>query len=216
MKLTFMRTSTLLALAIGLTACGGKATFELSGPITGQVYDGLVITNVINGDSVTLKAPTPVDAAHSFRLSKTLEYGQAYDVQIKGIPPHQDCALSGGADTAGRLSTISIRVGCALQQFVIGGTVTGMPAVAGTTPSGLKVTNGTDTRAIEVSGHYDMPLRVPFGTDYGVAIVSQPTGKVCTISNPSGTVKTVKVPPVAPSTVETYTDAVDNINITCV
>jgi hypothetical protein len=212
MKLTFTRTTALLAMAVGLAACGGKAKFELGGPVAGVVYTGLEVTNVTNGDKTTI-APK----ATSFKLNQTLEYGQPYDVKITVTPPHQTCNLYSGADTAGRLSTISIGIECSIQRFTIGGTVTGMPATFpdGTTASGLKITNGNDTRAIEISGAYTMPGTVAYNSTYSVGITSQPTGKKCTIDNPTGTVLTT----VAPGTVTTdpvYTNPVNNINITCV
>jgi hypothetical protein len=204
MKLTFTRASALLALALGLSGCGGKATFELGGPVTGLAYTGLEITNITNGDK---KIVATTDT--SFKLGQTLEYGQVYDVQITAQPANQTCVLSGGADTAGRLSSISIPVTCVVQTFTIGGKVTGLVDVAGTTPSGLVVTNGTDKLAIEINGAYVMPTRVPYDQPYGVTIVTQPTGKTCTVSNPSGVVKTVT------NSLGT-TNPVDNINIDCV
>ena len=204
MKLTFTRASALLALALGLSGCGGKATFELSGPVTGLAYTGLTITNTTNGDAVSVAPP-----ATTFKLGQTLEYGQVYNVQITAQPDHQTCVLSGGADTAGRLSSISIPVVCVVQTFTIGGTVSGLRSVPdATTPTGLVVTNGTDKLAIDLDGAYTMPTRVPYAQAYGVTIVTQPTGKVCTIANPSGVVNTVT------NSLGT-TGIVDNINITC-
>ncbi|MES2316412.1 MAG: hypothetical protein V4631_02870 [Pseudomonadota bacterium] len=215
MKLTFTRTSALLALALGLTACGGKATFDLGGPVTGLAYPGLVLTNASNGDTVAVAVPTPAASVTSFKLPKTIEYGTAYKVSITAQPIHQTCVLARGAGTAGRLATISIQVDCAVQEFTIGGTVTGLRDVADTTPTGLKITNGADIMAIEINGVYALPTPVAFGKTYGVSIVSQPTGKTCTIANPSGTVNTVATPnPV--TTVPVITDPVNNINISCV
>lgn len=214
MKLTFTRTSALLALALGLTACGGKATFELGGPVTGLEYPGLVVTNSSNGDTVAVAVPSPLGNT-TFKLGKTIEYGEAYNVTVTAQPIHQTCVLSRGADTAGRLATISIQVDCAVQQFAIGGTVTGLRDVADATPTGLTITNGADILAIEKNGVYALPTPVAFGKTYGVTIVTQPTGKTCTIANPSGTVNTVATPNVV-TNVSVITFPVDNINISCV
>ncbi len=209
MKLTFMRTTVLLALALGLSACGGKAKFDLGGPVTGLVYEGLIITNIDNGDATTVHVPTPVGAATTFKLGQSLDYGQVYNVQITSTPAHQTCSLFSGADTAGRLSAISIAVTCSVQTFTIGGTVSGLRDVADTTPTGLVITNGADKLAVEINGAYIMPTKVPFAMAYGVTIVTQPTGKVCTIANPSGFVKTVQLS-------VGVTDPVNNIDISCV
>lgn len=209
MKLTFTRTSALLALAFGLTACGGgKATFELGGPVTGLVYPGLVITNVVNGDTVTVAPPVPAGNT-TYKLGKTIEYGTAYDVKITAAPAHQDCVLSGGTDTAGRLASISIRVDCIVQAFTIGGTVTNLKETGTATATGLVITNGADKLAVEKNGVYVMPNKVAYDASYGVAIVAQPTGQTCTIVNSSGTVKTTQ------NSVG-IADPVNNINISCV
>lgn len=212
MKLTFTRASALLALALGLSGCGGKATFELGGPVTGLAYTGLEITNTTNGDKKVVPATDT-----NYKLGQTLEYGQVYDVQITKQPDNQTCALSGGADTAGRLSSISIPVVCVVQTFPIGGTVDGLNEPAAGTSSGLQVTNGTDKLAIDKNGAYSMPTAVPYDQLYGVAILQQPTsGQICTIDNPSGQVKAVRtITGTADAPVVTITNAIENINIHC-
>lgn len=209
MKLTFIRTSVLLALALGLTACGGgKATFELGGPVSGLVYPGLVITNVINGDSVTV-APPATPGVVNFKLGKTIEYGTSYDVQITASPAHQTCALGGGADTAGRLASISIQVDCQVQTFTIGGTVAGLKETGTEVKTGLVITNGPDRLAIEKNGVYILPNKVAYDASYGVSVVSQPTGQTCTVANAAGKVNTIQL-----SVGVEF--PVNNININCV
>lgn len=209
MKLTITRTSALLALALGLSACGGgKASFDLGGTVNGLVYPGLVITNAANGDSVTV-APPATAGSTSFKLGKSIEYGTAYDVQITGSPAHQNCELFGGADTAGRLASISILVECSVQIFSIGGTVSGLKETGTAVLTGLVINNGKDTLAIEKNGLYVMPNKVAYDASYGVAVLAQPTGQTCTVSNPSGTVKTTQLS-------VGFVDPVNNINITCV
>lgn len=209
MKLTFTRTSALLALAFGLTACGGgKASFELGGPVNGLVYPGLVITNVINGDTVTV-APLVPAGSTTFKLAKTIEYGETYNVQITASPAHQECVLSGGNDTAGRLASISIQVDCAVQTFAIGGSVTNLKETGTADATGLQITNGPDKLAVEKNGTYVMPNKVAYDASYGVTIVSQPATQICTIVNPSGTVKSTQ-------TSVGVVNPVNNININCV
>ena len=214
MKLTFICTSVLLALALG--GCGGgKATFELGGPVVKLYYPGLVMTNVKNGDTVAVAVPATPGADTTFKLPRTVEYGDLYDVQITAQPANEDCAVGRGADTAGRLSTISIIVSCAVKTFPIGGVVSGLRATADATPTGLVITNGTDQRTIEADGAYLMPTAVEFGATYGVTIVTQPTGKTCTIKNASGVVNTTSVAGTV-TTGPVYTNPVNNIDITCV
>ncbi|MES2015115.1 MAG: hypothetical protein V4484_01365 [Pseudomonadota bacterium] len=213
MKLTFTRASVLLALAIGLTACGGgKASFQVAGTVTGLTYDGLVITNATNGDTYTVTKPAAdKNGARTFALSKSLDYGQTYDVRITQQPEHETCTLYGGQDTAGRMAAINLVVVCAVHQFTIGGTITGMPPTAGATASGLVLANGTDHLAVEISGAYVMPTKVPYGNSYHVGIASQPAGKTCAIVTPGTEVGTVK----SIQHLLTVELPVDNINIDC-
>lgn len=237
MKLTFTRASTLLALAlgVGLAACGGKATFELGGPVTGLVYQGLKITNKSNGEVVTVDAlPVTISPTTGFRVAKetsykmtrTLEYGQPYDLQITSTPPHQTCTLFAGADTAGRLSSISIPVQCSVLTFSISGSVSGLTEQPdGDTKDKLTVTNGGDTLIITKNSttaapKYFMPTAVAYDDSYSVRIVKQPFGQTCTLVNGTGIVKTESTPgvivPPATSAPAVVTNAVDNVNITCV
>jgi hypothetical protein len=127
MKLTYTRASALLVLALGLSACGGKATFDVGGPISGLYFTGLKITNTTNGDVVSVEPPAAAAAGvTSFKLATKLEYGQPYNVKITNLPEHQNCTLFNGADTAGRLATINIGVACTVLTFPIGGTVSGL------------------------------------------------------------------------------------------
>ena len=235
MKLTFTRASALLAMALGLAACGGKATFELTGPITGLVYPGLVITNKTNGDVVTVQ-PQPVVVSPttgrrtatdtSFKMNQTLEYGQAYDLQLTGIPPHQECTIFGGADTAGRLASLSIPVQCKVLSYVIGGSLTGLTERTAEDKSArLTITNGGDTLVLEkntttAAPKYTMPSAVAYDDPYAVVIAQQPAGQTCTIANPKGVLKTVVTPgvivPPATTAPDVVTGLVDNIDISCV
>lgn len=235
MKLTFTRASVLLALALGLAACGGKATFELTGPVTGLVYPGLVITNKSNGEVLSVE-PKPVVVSPttgrrtatdtSYRMSRTLEYGQSYDLQLTGIPAHQNCTIFGGADTAGRLASLSIPIQCTVQSFAISGAVTGLTERTAEDKSArLTVTNGGDTLVIEkntttAAPKYVMPTAVAYDDPYAVVIAQQPAGQTCTVANAKGVIKTVVTPgvivPPATTAPDVVTGLVDNIDITCV
>ena len=210
MKLTFIRTSVLLALALG--GCGGKATFELGGPVINLSYEGLELTNMQNGDKVVVHVPTPAGADTRFTLPKTINYGDLYDVRITAQPDNEDCGIAYGSDTAGRLAAINIVVSCTVRSFLIGGTVSGLREVADATPTGLVITNGTDQRTIEVNGTYAMPAPVAYGSTYAVVIVQQPKDKICTVAPAyaSGTLQTTL------TSTGITTNPVDKINIDCV
>jgi hypothetical protein len=131
MTTPFLRPAIVLALALSLAACGGKATFPITGTITGLTYGGLVLTT--NGMDLSVPA-----GATSFTFPNSLSYGDVYAVTQKTPPAHQDCStVLRGADTAGRLASISVTVACSTNAFAVGGTITGLKS------AGLKLTNGS-------------------------------------------------------------------------
>ena len=198
MKLSFLRPSLLLALAVALTACGGKATFDVQGTITGLVYSGLVITNRANSDTVTVPA-----GATTFKLSKSIEYGTEYDVAVTTTALHQDCSIGNGVnpgngkDTAGRLASINIIVTCRLNAFSIGGAVSGLSA------DGLVLVNGSgDQVAVaKAATAFNFPTAVAFDSTFGITVLKQPTGLTCRVANGVGKMGDA---------------AVTNVNVSCV
>jgi hypothetical protein len=123
-----------------------------------------------------------------YSFPKQLEYGEEYNVSVKTQPAHQTCDLYlpnyYAHDTAGRLATIDILVQCSLNQFLIGGTISGLTA------DGLVLTNGTTGGTVAVingSTSFTFGTPVVYGTTYGVTVLTQPTGLVCSVSNGAGT-----------------------------
>ncbi len=170
MKLSILRPSLLLAAAIGvaLAACGGKAEFDVGGPIQGLVYSGLELTNVKNGEVLAVAA-----GSTSFKMTRSIEYGTEYDVRPTKQPLHQTCSIGNGNDTAGRMASINIGVFCTIAEYPIGGTITGLTA-------------GDQLAVAKDATTYNFPKPVPFDTTYGVVILTQPTGLKCTVANPVG------------------------------
>ncbi|MES2126034.1 MAG: hypothetical protein V4463_02070, partial [Pseudomonadota bacterium] len=154
-----------LALALVLSACGGgKAQFTVGGNITGLNYDGLVLTNA--GANVSPKAN-----ATTFAFPNTISYGEQYNVTITGQPRHQTCQAFNYSDTAGRMASISVSIGCSQNSYVI------TPKVIGLTSGSVVLTNGstggtltfTSTDTTEQSF-----LAVNDGTTYGITVLTQP------------------------------------------
>lgn len=191
MKSSLMRPALALALAAGLSACGGggKATFTIGGQAAGLVYDGLILES--NGMTINVAPPTTAGAVVSFAFPKQIEYGDVYNVQIKQQPAHQQCGSAGqipnNTDTAGRLAVINVTISCAVKTYAIGGkisglTVDGLQLANGSTGGILTLAKATTTTPFD----YAMPVAVPFGVSYGVTVVKQPDGLTCTVSNPTG------------------------------
>lgn len=192
MTLSFLRPSLLLALAVALTACGGKASFDVQGPITGLIYSGLVLTNTKNNDTVTVPA-----GATKFKLPQSIEYGTEYAVIVTKSALHQDCKIPNSADTAGRMAAININVVCTLNAATIGGAVTGL------TVDGLVLVNGSNDQVTVAKDAvaYSFPSAVSYDVTYGVTVLKQPAGLTCSVANGVGKMADA---------------AVTNINVSCV
>ncbi|MFC4932558.1 hypothetical protein [Massilia sp. GCM10023247] len=205
-KSTLALSALTLALAAGLSACGGgSSTYTIGGVVTGLEYPGLVLSN--NGEDLALgpagyetlsgsTVPTPKDVTYAFK--NKVDYGDPYDVTIKAFPAHQQCGQSGGTtDTAGRLSVINAVITCVLVSNTIGGPVTGL------TGEGLVLINGS-TGGIggklpvakgATSFAFEQP--VTYGRTFGVTVLEQPAGQTCTVTNGAGTMGDVKVDTIA-------------------
>lgn len=209
MKSSLIRPALALALAAGLAGCGGsdKAEFVVKGTITGIVYPGAVLTT--NGMEIAIAPPAKPGDPVSFAFPNKLEYGDVYNVQFKSEPDNQNCGtppqtIANFSDTAGRLADINVTFACAVDPYSIGGTISGLTA------DGLVLANGSTGGTITVTKPaagvttpitYTFAGPVLYGTTYGVTILSQPTGQVCTVANPAGTMGAANV---------------TNINVTCV
>ena len=70
----------------------------------------------------------------------------------------------------------------AVVKYLIGGTVSGLPAGASVT-----LANGGDTVNVAASGNFTFPVTVPAGTAYAVTIKTQSTDTTCRLQNGAGT-----------------------------
>ena len=182
MKSTVTRPAIVLALALGLAACGGKASFTVGGTVSGLSYPGLVLNN--KGTDLPIAV-----GATSFSFPNTISYGETFDVSVKINPLHQTCAPQGASnghaiDTAGRLAVINVPITCGLNSFTIGGNI------SGATADGLVLTNGSAGGTVTLGTGvtiFTFPA-VPYGVSYGVTVLTQPTSGTVTCSvGPNGT-----------------------------
>eukprot|EP01114_Cavostelium_apophysatum_P001021 TRINITY_DN10881_c0_g1_i1.p1 TRINITY_DN10881_c0_g1~~TRINITY_DN10881_c0_g1_i1.p1 ORF type:complete len:217 (-),score=52.19 TRINITY_DN10881_c0_g1_i1:412-1062(-) len=212
MKFSLIRPASMLAMALGLASCGGGGddTYTVAGTVEGLAYPSLVLSN--NGTDITLAPPAKAGDPVSFSFPNKLEYGDTYNVTVKTPPPHQSCGVDprfqlSAADTAGRLATINARFVCVINEYSLGGTITGLTK----DNTGLILANGSTTGSLSVAAaetnttgtafEYQLPVNVPYNQTYSVAVITQPKGAFCTVANPTGTMGDAKV---------------TNINITCV
>lgn len=192
MKSSFLRPALALALALGLSACGGSASFGVNGTVAGQVYPGLVLSN--NGVDLPIAVGTT-----SFSFPGSIEYGETYNVVVKTNPAHQTCEPDErySSDTAGRTASINVPIHCFVNTFSLGGKITGL------TTDGLVLTNGTSGGTVGIAkgaAGFVFATQVAYGQSYGVTVLTQPTGQTCVVTNGVGEMGDAKV---------------DNIQVTC-
>jgi len=177
MKLSCLRPVAALLLTVGLAACGGKASYDVSGTISGLNNNGLVLVN--GSDTVS-----PPVGATKFTFPKRIDYGTDYNITVKTQPAHMTCAVSGGSGSAGHYVSIEAAVSCAQNTYTVGGTVTGLSA------DGLVLANGSNASTLTVAKTattFTMPDKVADGTSYGISVVTNPTGQVCRVATDSST-----------------------------
>ena len=211
MKFSLIRPAGALVLALGLASCGGGGddnSFSIKGVVEGLEYPGLVLTT--NGSDLAVAPPAKVPDPVEFTFPNRLDYGDEFSISVKTQPAHQECGVNvqfprSVYGTGGELTQINARFSCTVNDYPIGGKITGLTK---DTP-GLVLTNGSSGGSIApvtdlttgAAIEYVMPFEVKYDVSYGVTIVTQPTGRFCTVSNPTGVMGDANV---------------TNINVNCV
>ncbi|MCC2632611.1 MAG: hypothetical protein K0S48_497 [Ramlibacter sp.] len=167
-----------LLAALALAACGGKASFTVSGTIIGLTNQGLVLQN--NGAD-----PLPVQAgATSFSFPNSISYGKEYNVTVKTHPEHMTCEPQNGTGSAGRTASINVVINCAQNTYALGGTISNLKG------EGLVLINGSAGGQLALAKdatEFTMG-QIPVGTAYGLSVLTQPKNPTqqCTIANGTG------------------------------
>ena len=176
MKSSRLRSLAALLLTVGLAACGGKASYDVSGTISGLSNAGLVLAN--GGDTVS-----PAVGATTFTFPKRIDYGTNYTITVKTPPAHMNCSVSGGTGSAGLYVSIEAFVSCQQNAYTVGGTITGQ------TVDGLVLGNGSTAAQLTVAkatATFVMPDAVADGNNYGISVITNPVGQTCTVAtNPA-------------------------------
>ncbi|OYO31136.1 hypothetical protein [Janthinobacterium sp. PC23-8] len=176
MKSSCLRPLAALLLTVGLAACGGKASYDVSGTISGLNNAGLVLAN--GGDTVS-----PPVGATTFTFPQRIDYGTDYNITVKTPPAHMNCAVSGGTGSAGRYLSIQAAVNCQQNVYTVGGTISGQ------TVDGLVLGNGSTATPLTVAkatATFTMPTPVADGNSYGISVITHPAGQTCRVAtNPA-------------------------------
>jgi hypothetical protein len=150
-------------------------SFAIRGTVSGLQGSGLVLRNN-NGDDVG------VQTDGGFAFPTLIPSGSAFKVTVATQPsaPAQACSLQNDSGTVGDRDVDNIVITCALLQYTLGGTVTGLRR------TGLKLVNGTDEVAPTADGPFTLPTSLLAGTSYNVMIAAAPLLQFCSLSNGAG------------------------------
>jgi hypothetical protein len=174
MKLSCLRPLAALLLTLGLAACGGKASYDVSGTVSNLNNNGLVLAN--GGENL------PVEAGQtSFTFKKRIDYGTEYNITVQTQPAHMTCGIAGGSGSAGHYINISAAVSCSQNTYTVGGTISGL------TVEGLVLINGNvPTTLLKDAKTFVMAGAVADGSTYNVSVSSQPKGLLCVVQPGTG------------------------------
>jgi hypothetical protein len=201
MKSSFLRAGA-LACAVALSACGGGSEdIVVGGSITGLTRDGLVL-QINGGADQTLKANTQT-------FFFPFESDTGFEITVKSQPSNAVCSVvSGGKGTTSNFNLTNVLVRCDINTHKLTGTVTGLGSA-----TGLVLINGADRKpvtpvaqaAADGSIVYP-PVTVEFApvaeeAPYGVTILSNESGKSCSVANGIGKMGTADI---------------TNVQVTCV
>ena len=174
MKLSCLRPLVALLLTLGLAACGGKASYDVSGTVSNLNNNGLILAN--SGEELPIAA-----GQTSFTFKKRIDYGTDYNITFKQQPAHMTCSISGGSGSAGHYINISAAVSCSQNTYSVSGTISGL------TVDGLVLINGNVTTTVaKDTKNFTLNGAVADGTTYGVGVSTQPKGLLCVVQPGTG------------------------------
>ena len=174
MKLSCLRPLAALLLTLGLAACGGKASYDVSGTVSNLNNNGLILAN--SGEELPIAA-----GQTSFTFKKRIDYGTDYNITFKQQPAHMTCSISGGSGSAGHYINISAAVSCSQNTYSVSGTISGL------TVDGLVLINGNVTTIVAKDVKtFTLNGAVADGTTYGVGVSTQPKGLLCVVQPGTG------------------------------
>ncbi len=155
--------------------------YNVGGTISGLTTpfgSGSFVLRLNGGNDLTIAANG------SFTFGTSLASGESYAVTVHTSPtsPWQTCNVTNGSGTISSSSITNVSISCTINQYTMTGTVTSATAL----PTGLSVTNGTQTLSISPGGtstpvNFSTPINS--GTVLNFQVVAEPPGWACSASN---------------------------------
>jgi hypothetical protein len=157
---------------------------------------GGTLTGLADGGAVVLQNNGAADLTRNANGAFTFGVGYAsgapYAVTVKtqpAYPPQSEtCTVTNGSGTIAQASVASVVVACAVNNFTVGGSVSGL------TSTGLQLRNdGADTLAVSGNVAFQFATALASGSPYAVTVFTQPSGQKCAVGSGSGTVGNLNV-----------------------
>lgn len=210
--------SALVAMSLGLAACHGDGNSSITtAPVPDPTPGPVPVTHALGGGVSGLNTgksliiqnngsdTLTITASSSFTFPTPLAVGESYSVTIAQQPVGETCSIAGATGTMGNSNITSVAIGCIVNQYSLGGTLSNLA-------SGQTITllnNGANPLYPINDGPFNFFGYVSDGDAYDVTIGTQPTGQTCTVTNgsgivPIGGVNTIGVNCVTAGTVTTF------------
>jgi hypothetical protein len=191
MKSLFLRSSVALACALSLAACGGSSgSLLLGGQVFGLTKSGLELQNKTTGPALPISSGQTV-----FSFNELLGNDEDFEVLVKTQPAGAVCTVTNGKGRSGAFNITSVVVSCVTNTYDLTGTVSGLDA------DGLVLVNGPDRVVVPKGAPSVAFAKVADGAPYGITVLTQPTGRTCSVANGVGTMGS---------------GPVSNVQVTCV
>jgi len=153
-------------------------TNTIAGTITGLTGIGLQLQ--LNGGEIIAASGT------SFTFATKITDGQAFNVQVKAHPsaPVQICTPEYNVGIIAGANVTNVSILCSTVPYSVGGYVNGLGAGQSVT---LQVNGGQNTTRTS-DGFFLFPTPLADQTHFDVTVLTQPTGRTCSVQNPSGAI----------------------------
>jgi hypothetical protein len=166
-----------------LASCGGGGggssstpTYTIGYTAYGVQSTGLILTNTSTSES------KGVTSSGSGTFSNTVSQGGSYNVTVFTSPIGYTCSVSNGSGSNVTANVTNVTINCSVDTYSVNGTVSGL----GAGKSVVITDNGADTSTITANGSFTFPTKLAYGTNWTVAVATQPVGQTCTLSANSG------------------------------
>ena len=151
--------------------------YSVAGTLSGLYAGRSLLVQDDGGNTTTLAANG------GFSFSAPVASGSNYAVTVLTQPVGQTCSITGGSGTVAGANIAGVAISCSDNTYNVGFTVSGL------IDSGLILqNNGADNLAVSSNGTFNFPTAQPTGSNYLVAILTQPANETCAVTNGSGTV----------------------------